>query len=58
MENKDKCRTCKGSGKQTFHGHFASVRKTCNFCAGHGTREEEDKWFDKSFNGRGLNNKL
>ena len=53
-ENKDKCRTCKGTGKQTFHGAFDSFRATCNFCGGHGTREEEIKWFDYDFEERGL----
>ncbi len=48
------CRTCKGSGKQDFHGAFESYQATCNFCDGHGTREEEIKWFDKSFTGRGF----
>lgn len=50
----DKCRTCKGTGKQTFHGAFFSQVATCNFCGGHGTKEEEYKWYDKSFKERGL----
>ena len=51
---REDCRECRGSGKQTFHGAFESYRATCNFCGGHGTREEENKWYDKSFNVRGL----
>ena len=48
------CPTCKGSGKQTFHGHFDSFKATCNFCGGHGTYVEYLNWFDKDFKGRGL----
>ena len=48
------CGACKGTGKQTFHGAFDSFRATCNFCGGHGTREEEIKWYDKAFKERGL----
>jgi len=48
------CRSCKGTGKQVFHGAFDSIVGTCNFCAGNGTREEENKWYNKGFKGRGL----
>ena len=48
------CGTCKGTGKQTFHGIFDSYEATCNFCGGHGTKEEQNKWFDREFKGRGL----
>ena len=48
------CHTCQGTGRQVFHGHFHSYRDTCNFCGGHGTREEELKWWDESFTKRGL----
>lgn len=54
-ETEDKiCRTCKGTGMQTFNGLADTYKATCNFCGGHGTREEEAKWYDKSFTERGL----
>ena len=51
------CSTCRGSGKQVFHGTFFSQTAACNFCEGHGTRAEELKWFDSEFKGRGLGSK-
>jgi len=53
-----KCKSCKGTGKQVFHGAFESRVGRCNFCGGHGTREEEVKWFNKSSKDRGLTNPL
>lgn len=52
------CHTCRGTGKQTFHGVFDSFRATCNFCGGHGTRAEELNWYDYSFAERGLTGAL
>jgi DnaJ-class molecular chaperone len=53
-ETKDVCGSCKGSGRQVFHGAFQSVVGVCNFCAGHGTKEEQLKWYDETYTGRGL----
>jgi DnaJ-class molecular chaperone len=48
------CPTCKGSGRQYFHGAFSSYADTCNFCGGSGKYEDYAKWFDYSFTARGL----
>jgi DnaJ-class molecular chaperone len=53
-EEERDCPACDGTGLQTFHGLFDSFKATCNFCGGHGTNDESDKWFDESFKERGL----
>ena len=54
MNEKEKCQSCNGTGQQVFHTAFSSNMGKCNFCWGHGTRQEEEKWFDKNFKERGL----
>ena len=50
----EKCTDCNGTGKKVYHGPFESSLGKCGFCDGHGTKEEQLKWYDKSFKGRGL----
>jgi DnaJ-class molecular chaperone len=46
MDN-EKCKNCKGTGKQVFHGAFESAMGMCNFCKGSGKYEDYKNWFKK-----------
>jgi len=52
--NKDKCRSCDGSGRKVYHGAFFSKMGNCGFCGGTGLSADENNWYDKSFKSRGL----
>jgi DnaJ-class molecular chaperone len=45
----DKCKSCKGTGKQVFHGAFESVMGKCNFCKGSGKYSDYKQWFKDNF---------
>lgn len=55
MSNEQNCKSCKGSGKQVFHGAFDSVIGECNFCNGSGSFEDYEEWFEIPF-GRKVKN--
>jgi DnaJ-class molecular chaperone len=48
MINKEKCKSCKGSGRQVFHGAFESGMGDCNFCGGSGKYEDYSAWFKEN----------
>ena len=45
MSNEEKCKNCKGSGRQVFHGAFESAVGMCNFCRGSGKYADYSQWF-------------
>jgi hypothetical protein len=42
----EECKSCRGTGRQVFHGPFDSVVGTCGFCKGSGARIDELRWYE------------
>ena len=56
--SEEKCRSCKGTGRQIFHSSFESTVGKCNFCGGSGSGEDETEFYNRLSRGRKIHKVL